>query len=175
MPKIDPIRDRQTVTPAGQRTDALIDGVVVRRIAPQEDERGEICEIFDPRWNVLPAPLVYVYQATVRPGYVKGWIVHREQDDRLFVAIGRVRIVLYDDRPESPTHRMLNVFTITERNRALVVIPHNVYHAVQNVGECEAVYVNMPSEPYKHEAPDKLRLPLKNDLIPFDFGDACGW
>jgi len=35
------IRDRQTVTPEGARRETRgIEGVVVRHVAPQEDERG---------------------------------------------------------------------------------------------------------------------------------------
>ncbi len=170
-----PVRDRQTVTPDGQRTEPIIDGVTLKRLMPREDERGEICEIFNPAWQLHPAPLVYIYQATVRPGHVKGWVVHKDQDDRLFVSIGRVRVVLFDGRPDSPTYRLLNVFTITERNRGLIVIPRGVFHAVQNVGESEAVYINMPTRPYNHADPDKYRLPLKNELIPFDFDGAAGW
>ncbi len=106
---------------------------------------------------------------------MKGWIVHRKQDDRLFLSRGAVRFGLYDDRPDSPTRGLLSLFTISERNRARIVIPRGVYHALQNVGEGEAVFLNMPTEPYDHADPDKYRLPLKNDLIPFAFDDAAGW
>jgi dTDP-4-dehydrorhamnose 3,5-epimerase len=98
-----------------------------------------------------------------------------DQDDRLFVSQGTIRFGLYDDRPESPTHKMLNIFTVSERNRALIVIPRRVYHGLQNVGNTEAVFINMPSRPYNHVDPDKYRLPLKNDLIPFAFDDDIGW
>jgi dTDP-4-dehydrorhamnose 3,5-epimerase len=64
----------------------------------------------------------------------------------------------------------LNKFTVTERNRSLVVIPRGVYHALENVGNGEAVFINLPTRAYNHENPDKYRLPLKNPLIPFDFG-----
>lgn len=50
-----------------------------------------------------------------------------------------------------------------------------MYHAIQNIGRDEAFFVNMPTEPYNHEDPDKYRLPLKNDLIPFAFEDDAGW
>ncbi len=170
-----PVQDRQTVTPEGCRVEPLISGVVIRRVSPQEDERGEICEIYNPAWGVLPAPVVYVYQASLRPGRIKGWVVHYLQDDRLFLSSGRIRIALFDNRSGSPTYRLLNLFTITERNRALVVIPKGVFHAIQNVGETEACFVNMPTCAYDHANPDKHRLPLKNDLIPFDFSGPSGW
>jgi hypothetical protein len=34
------VKDKQSVTPEGQRTGQLIDGVSVKRLSPQEDERG---------------------------------------------------------------------------------------------------------------------------------------
>ncbi|MBD0324626.1 MAG: hypothetical protein ICV72_14770 [Aldersonia sp.] len=82
---------------------------------------------------------------------------------------------MFDDRADSPTHRQLDVFTVTERNRALVVIPAGVYYAIHNIGVDDAFFVNMPTEPYNHENPDKYRLPIKNDLIPFAFEDEAGW
>ena len=54
-----------------------------------------------------------------------------------------------------------------EHNRSLVTIPPGVWHAVQNVSDREAVFINSPSHAYNHEAPDKYRLPLRNDVIPF--------
>ena len=54
----------------------------------------------------------------------------------------------------------------SEKNRALLVIPRGVYHAVQNIGITDAIFVNMPTRPYDHEDPDKFRLPLKNSLHP---------
>jgi dTDP-4-dehydrorhamnose 3,5-epimerase len=48
-----------------------------------------------------------------------------------------------------------------------VSIPAGVWHAVQNVGHDEAAFINMPSQPYRHDDPDKYRLPLENDVIPY--------
>lgn len=167
---IQPVKDRPTVTPDGEWLAPLIHGVVVRFQAPVEDERGEIVEVYRPSWGVHDAPLVYVYQISILPGVVKGWVVHQHQDDRLFVQRGRLRFGLYDDRRESPTHKALNVFTVSERHRALVVIPRGVFHGIENVGVDEAIYLNMPTRAYDHADPDKHRLPVENDLIPFAFG-----
>jgi dTDP-4-dehydrorhamnose 3,5-epimerase len=170
-----PTKDAQTVTPDGLSVAPRIEGLIIRRQAPTEDERGELCEIYNPAWNVHPAPLVYAYHAMIRPGKVKGWVVHRKQDDRIFVCTGVARFGCFDDRPDSPTYRQLNVFTISERNHALVVIPRGVYHALQNVGTHDMTFVNLPTAPYDHADPDKYRLPVKNDLIPFAFEDQPGW
>ena len=158
--------DRQTVTPSGEPVRELIAGVVLRPAVTHVDDRGELCEIYDPRWGVSDAPLVYLYQAMVRPGMTKGWIVHQLQDDRLWVSLGFLKIVLYDARAGSPTHGLVNEIFVSERNRALLVVPRGVFHAVQNVGQVDAYYVNAPTRAYDHAQPDKLRLPVDTDRIP---------
>ena len=164
-----PQKESQTVTPAGESVAPLIDGVRVRRAVTIPDERGTLCEIFNPAWEFSAAPLVYVYQITIRPGRIKAWAMHKEQDDRLFISQGAVRIALYDDRAASPTHKMVNILFVDEHNRSLVLIPRGVYHAVQNVGHTDVYMVNMPTQAYNHANPDKYRLPLDNDLIPYRF------
>jgi dTDP-4-dehydrorhamnose 3,5-epimerase len=172
---LEPRPDQPTVTATGESLRPRIQGVVVRRATTHLDERGELTEVFDPRWALDEDPLVYVYQIAIRPGKVKGWVVHREQDDRLFVVTGTIRFVLYDDREGSPTHGMINEIFAGERSRALIRIPRGVYHALQNVGHYDAHFVNMPTTPYRHEDPDKLRLPLDSDKIPFRFEPTPGW
>ena len=67
------------------------------------------------------------------------------------------------------------MITFGEHHRGLLVIPAGVYHAAQNVGTVDAYLVNPPTRAYDHADPDKYRLPLKNDLIPFAFEDGLGW
>jgi dTDP-4-dehydrorhamnose 3,5-epimerase len=38
---------------------------------------------------------------------------------------------------------------------------------VKNVGHGEAVFVNLPSKPYNHVDPDKYRLPIDAEEIPY--------
>lgn len=168
-------KDSQTVTSEGRRLDRFIDGVIVRPAVTHEDERGEITEIYNPAWGITDMPLVYVYQALLRPGKVKGWVYHEKQDDRMMVSAGFLKLVLYDMRKDSPTHGMLNEITMTERNRKLVVIPHHVVHAVQNIGTCDAVFINMPTRPYQHADPDKFRIDMDSGQIPYTFDPRPGW
>ena len=168
------VRDPQTVTPTGEPVRELIAGVVVRSAITHVDDRGEVCEVFDPAWGVSADPLVYVYQAMVRPGKTKGWIVHHQQDDRIFVSLGALRIVLYDAREDSPTQGRINEIFLSERNRGLLVIPRGVFHAVQNVGAVDAYFVNVPTRAYAHQAPDKFRLPIDTDQIPFSLSLRAG-
>jgi dTDP-4-dehydrorhamnose 3,5-epimerase len=159
----------QTVTPEGERVDELIDGVVLRQSVTHPDERGTVCEIYNPLWGLSDEPLVYVYQITIRPGQVKGFVLHKTYSDRLFFSSGTVKAVLYDDREDSPTHGMLNELHFSDHNRSNLVIPPGVWHAMKNVGTTDALFVNCPTKPYNHEDPDKWSLPKDSDLIPYSF------
>jgi dTDP-4-dehydrorhamnose 3,5-epimerase len=169
------IKDVQTVTLDGRPVASLIDGVVIRAASTQADERGTLCEIYDPAWGVHIDPLVYVYQFTIRPGKIKGWHVHHLHDDRIFLSQGTVKVVLYDDRPDSPTYRMVNEIHRTDHQRTIMTIPAFVFHAHHNVGTNDALFVSMPTRAYNHADPDVYRLPVNNDLIPYRFEPRIGW
>jgi dTDP-4-dehydrorhamnose 3,5-epimerase len=174
-PRVTPQKDPQTITPDGQLIGPRIEGLGVHPRPLVADKRGEIIEAYNPAWGLHAEPLVYVYQVVLRPGAIKGWVVHRNQDDRVFTCSGAMRWVFFDNRPGSPTYRLINELVVGERNRTLVITPAGVFHAVQNIGPAEAVFINMPTRPYDHGDPDKYRLPIKNELIPFDFDDPRGW
>lgn len=170
-PTMEIIKDRQTVTCEGKKTAPQIEGLIIKRLTVIEDKRGELTEVYRPSWGLHPDPLVYVYQVLAIPGSIRGWVVHEKQDDRLFCSIGTLRWAFFDNRPESPTYQMLTEFTCGIKNSVIIIIPKGVFHAVKNIGLTDAIFINMPTQPYNHQDPDKLRLPIKNDLIPFDFDD----
>ena len=170
-----PRKDIQSVTPEGVSVGALIHGVLIRPAVTQTDERGTLCEILNPQWGFHPEPITYVYQFTIRPGMTKGWHVHYLHDDRIFHSQGTVKVVLYDDRPESPTYRMLNEIYRSEHERGIMVIPAHVFHAHQNIGAGDALMISMPTRLYDHADPDVYRLPLDTDQIPYRFETRAGW
>jgi dTDP-4-dehydrorhamnose 3,5-epimerase len=170
-----PKQDVATVAPDGSRLAPVIDGVVIRRAVTQADERGTLCEILDARWAVDPAPIVSVYQFTIRPGKIKGWHVHRLHNDRIFISRGELKVVLYDARPDSPTYELLSEIHRSELERDLMVIPAGVFHAHQNIGREDALLVSMPTRAYNHGDPDVWRLPIDTDQIPYCFDRPSGW
>jgi dTDP-4-dehydrorhamnose 3,5-epimerase len=163
-------KDAQVVTADGTPVARAIDGVLLRPMITQADERGEVVELLSDGWpETLGEAIPHVYLTTVLPGVVKGWVCHRDQHDRSALLYGRLRWVLYDGRPDSATAGLVQTATLTDRNRQLVVVPPGVWHAVENVGSSEAAFVNMPTKPYRYDAPDKFRLPLDTPEIPFRF------
>ena len=172
---IEPKKDVQTTTPDGEPILQLIDGVKLRPAVTLSDDRGTLCEILNPSWGLHPAEIVYVYQFTIRPGKIKGWHQHHLHDDRIFISQGTIKVVLYDARTESPTYGMINEIYRSEHERNIMVIPAFVFHAHQNIGNSDALFVSMPTRAYNHADPDVFRLPLDTDQIPYRFEEKRGW
>lgn len=153
----------------------LPDGMNVRDLITHVDDRGQVFEMYDLRWGFHEVPLVFAYQFTIRPGIIKGWGLHKRHEDRYCLIHGEMEIVLYDVREESSTYGQICKFTVSHYNRKLFNIPINVWHAVRNVGNTECIAVNFPTIPYDHSNPDKYRLPLDTDEIPYKFDNPVGW
>ena len=170
-----PVKDRQTVTSDGEQLQPLLDGMSFRDVPLHADDRGHVCEMFDERWDWHPDPLVFTYFFTIRPGVIKGWGLHERHEDRYFLMSGEMEVVLYDARPESSTFGEIRKVYLSEQRRRLVNVPAGVWHADRNVGTTDCVVVNFPTIPYDHADPDKFRLPLDTDEIPYTFEPTLGW
>ncbi|MEO1702644.1 MAG: dTDP-4-dehydrorhamnose 3,5-epimerase family protein [Pseudomonadota bacterium] len=164
-------RDEQIVDTNNNLTRELIDGIVIRHTPNFLDKRGAVFEILDERWGEYYDPIPYVYLFTVRPKVVKGWGMHFHHMDRYCLVKGEMLLVCYDARPDSRSFGMLNEIYFSENERKVVSIPPGVWHADMGLGHEDALVVNCPTKPFYHEAPDKIRLPIVNDLIPYRFPD----
>ena len=171
----EPIQDKQTVTPDGESLQPVPFGVTFYDVITHVDDRGEVCEHYDLRWGWHKDPLVFVYSFTVRPGMIKGWGVHKKHEDRYFIVHGDMEVVLYDPREDSPTKGMVCKIVLSERRRRLMNIPAGIWHADHNIGTKDAFMLNFPTIPYDHTDPDKYRLPLDTDQIPYKFDNPRGW
>lgn len=167
--RIASTRDRPTVDVDGRELGSQIAGVVLERLAPHADHRGSLTRVLDTRERFWIEPIVYAYEFTIRPGRIKGWGMHERQTDRYYLAHGRVRVVLYDGRADSPTHERIEQFFFTETTPGLLMIPPGVWHADQNWGDHDARVLNFPTRPYDAVNPDKLRVDPQSDVIPFDW------
>jgi dTDP-4-dehydrorhamnose 3,5-epimerase len=112
---------------------------------------------------------------TAYPDVVKAWHYHRRQTDNFTCIRGKMLLVLYDPRDDSPTQGDVDRFEISLDNPMVVQIPQGVYHGFKAVGEDEAVVINVVTRPYDHDDPDEYRVDAFDNDIPFDWGYARVW
>ncbi|MCS7225046.1 MAG: dTDP-4-dehydrorhamnose 3,5-epimerase family protein [Armatimonadetes bacterium] len=146
----------------------MIEGVRIRRLTVFADDRGWLMEILrcdDEEFDQFGQ----VYLTTCYPGVIKAWHCHQKQTDRFCVIKGMAKVVLFDDRPSSPTRGQTQVFFIGERNPCLLVIPPGVWHGFTAIGNEPAYLINCPNRPYDRHNPDELRRPYNDEAIGFDW------
>ncbi len=149
----------------------MIDGVATKKLRVIPDERGRLMECLR-NDDELFIRFGQLYMTTTFPGVVKGWHLHRKQWDNVVCVKGMLKLVLYDDRDESPTKGQLDQFFIGEHNPTLVRVPPGVWHGWKCVSTEEAYIINAPTEVYVYDAPDQEELAHDSERIPYDWGIA---
>ena len=146
----------------------LIEGVQVKRLMPNADERGFLMEILRCDDDIFEK-FGQVYVSLNYPGVVRAWHYHRKQNDFFVVVKGMIKVALYDSREDSPTRGEVNEFFLGENNRILLRIPIGVMHGYKTVGVEPSLLLNFPTEPYDRQQPDEYRLPWNTTEIPYDW------
>lgn len=151
----------------------MIQGVTTRDLRVIPDERGYLMEMLRSDWEEFDQ-FGQVYITAVYPGVVKGWHYHKIQTDHFVCVQGMAKVVLYDDREDSPTRGEINEFFIGSLNPMLVKIPPGVMHGFKGISEEITLIVNVPTELYDYEEPDEYRLPAHTPEIPYDWARKDG-
>ena len=151
----------------------MIVGVKTKLLKVIPDERGRLMEILRSDEEIFMR-FGQVYMTTAFPGVVKGWHYHKVPYDNMIVVKGMMKIVLYDSRKDSPTHKEVNEFFLGDYNPQLLQIPPLVFHGFKCVSETEALVINLPTEAYNYSLPDEYRVPPHDNDIPYDWNRKDG-
>src|SRR3989304_3050644 len=146
----------------------MIDGVKIKKLKVIPDERGRLMELLRSD-DSLFTKFGQVYMTTAYPGVVKAWHYHKIQTDNMAAIHGMMKLVLYDSRPDSPTHGQVDELFFGIHNPILVQIPPMVYHGFKCVSQEEAIVVNCPTEMYNYTEPDEYRIDPHSKEIPYNW------
>ena len=144
----------------------MIEGVVIKKLKIIVDERGSIRHMLkntDKEFNQFGE----IYFSSVKAGVVKGWHIHKKMELNYAVVVGKIKLVLYDDREGSKTRGNLMEIIMGEENYVLVKVPKMIWNGFLGLGSEESVVANCATLP--HDPEEILRLDLKTDKIPYDF------
>lgn len=143
-------------------------GVIIEPLVRHSDDRGNLVELLTSRTGPVEN-FVHSYLVTASPGSVRAWVYHKIQHDRLHFTTGLFKIVLYDIRKDSPSYGKLQVIEAGFDNPIRMTIPPYVVHGVCNIGETDASFINMPTQLYDLNNPDKYRIHHPSPEIPYEF------
>ncbi len=143
-----------------------IEGAIIKKLNKIPDERGCIFHMLkkeDPEFNSFGE----IYFSTIYPGVIKGWHIHKEMELNYAVVKGNIKLVLFDDRNDSPTQGNLMEITTGDKNYLLVKIPLMVWNGFKGIGQEEAIVANCTTISHR---PDEIkRRDPFSDEIPYDW------
>lgn len=143
-----------------------IEGVQVIPLRRIPDERGTIFHMLradDPHFQQFGE----IYFASIYPGVVKGWHLHRQMTLNYACIHGKVKLVCYDDRDGSPTRGELQEIFLGRDNYALVVIPPGVWNGHKGMGSHESIIANCAT--HAHDPSQSERMDPFDSHIPYDW------
>ena len=143
----------------------MIDGVTIAPLPPRRDERGAIFHLLradDPAFERFGE----IYFSLVHPGWVKGWHRHTLMTLNYAVPVGRIRLVLYDERAASPTRGEVQEIELGVDRYARVRVPPGVWNGFLGLGEGDALVANCATHPHdpgeiERLSPDDRRVPYR--------------
>jgi dTDP-4-dehydrorhamnose 3,5-epimerase len=143
-----------------------IDGVRKIPLRRIPDERGTILHMLradDPHFIQFGE----IYFTTVYQGVVKGWHKHREMTLNYACIFGRIKLVIYDDRPGSPSHGDLMEVFLGPDDHSLVVIPPETWTGFKGMSTPFALVANCCTHP--HDPSRTTRLDPFDNNISYDW------
>lgn len=143
-----------------------IHGVRLRELKPWLDGRGEVTEMWSFPWIQSSGFTIpkHIYQSATDYGVVKAWHLHEIHTDQFVVVRGKLQVLLFDLRPESPTFGHLNCVFMGIQAPRLLLIPPMVLHGWKALTAPEVVVLNLQSEVY--DPSDEFKYPW--DCLPVD-------
>jgi len=145
---------------------SLVHDVIVTPLRRMPDERGAVLHMLredSPTFERFGE----IYFSTVYPGVVKGWHLHKQTTLNYAVPVGMVKVVCFDDRPDSPTRGAVQELHVGELDYALVTIPPMVWNGFKGEGPPPSLVANCAT--LAHDPTEIERLdPFQNE-IPYDW------
>ncbi len=143
----------------------MIEGVNIVPLRQILDERGKIMHMLR-----ADAPHFHefgeIYFSFVHQGAIKGWHLHRKMTLNYAVPLGKIKLVLFDDREGSSTKGKLMELFLGPENYQLVTIPPMIWNGFKGVAP-ESMVANCATLPHN---PDEIkRMDPLSSRIPYEW------
>lgn len=146
------------------RVASRIEGMTVTQLREIRDGRGAILHMMR-RDSPDFVRFGECYFSEVLPGSVKAWKCHTAQTQNLAVPVGRARLVVFDDREDSPTRGTVQALELGRPDAYVRVgIPPGLWYGFSCVGDVPALLVNCPD--LAHDPSESEKRSLDDSRMP---------
>jgi dTDP-4-dehydrorhamnose 3,5-epimerase len=144
----------------------MIDGVQIIPLKRIPDERGTIYHMLrvdSPHFIQFGE----IYFTTIYKGVIKGWHLHYDMTLNYACIFGRIKLVMFDERENSPTKGELMEVFLGPDNYSLAIIPPNIWCGFKGMTDPYAIVANCPT--HAHDPSRSTRLDPFENHIPYDW------
>lgn len=146
---------------------STIEGLTLTELGQIDTERGSVLHMLrcdEPTFTRFGE----TYFSEVLPGAVKAWRRHRTQTQNLAVPVGRICMVVFDDRNGSATRGTVQVIELGRPvNYRRLRIPPGVWYGFACLGDSPALLANCADFP--HDPSESEQLPMNDPRIPYSW------
>ena len=144
-----------------------IAGVIIQDLKVIPDERGSVLHMLRSD-SSLYKNFGEIYFSEINPKTIKAWKLHKNLTQNIAVIMGKVRLVVYDNRPSSKTlGEVVEYETGRHNNYCLIQIPPMLWYGFQSLDNQKALIANCTDQP--HDPLESQSIPIDSDKIPFQW------
>jgi len=144
-----------------------IEGVIIQQLKQIADKRGSVLHMIK-NDSSLFQQFGEVYFSEVHSGLVKAWKRHKKQSQNLAIPLGKILLVVYDDRPNSNTHGEITEYRLGRPdNYKLIHIPPMLWYGFQGIGDQTSMIANYTDLP--HDPEEMESLSSDTSQIPYQW------
>ena len=144
-----------------------IEGVIIQPLKQIADKCGPVLHMLknDSR---LFKQFGEVYFSEIHSGLVKAWKRHKKQSQNLVVPLGKIWLVIFDDRPNSNTHRKIAQYKLGRpKDYRLIHIPPMLWYGFQGIGDQTSMIANCTD--LSHDPEEMESLSADTSQIPYQW------
>ena len=128
----------------------MIHDVKITPLKILSDSRGSVMHMMRNDSKIFES-FGEIYFSTIFKDSIKAWHLHKESTLNYVCIKGAVKLVLFDERPESPTKGKYQEINLSPKNYFLDTIPPNIWNGFKGLHEPESIIANCLSLPHNEK------------------------
>ena len=169
------------ITLSNKDNQKLIQDVLLYPLKINKDASGVLVETLRKDWKEIYGPgreFSMQYYSITPSGVARDedvWHYHPTvQEDRFLVAQGAIIAAVADNREDSPTKGLLNLFYIqADKDPYILLIPKKTLHGFMVVSESQAMLLNYPTGLYSPQ--EEGRVPYQDASVKLTDDTLFSW
>ena len=105
------------------------------------DDRGKVMHMLRTDTKIFKQ-FGEIYFSTIYNKAIKGWHLHKESFLNYTCIKGEVKLVLFDDRNDSPSKNKFQEIILSPKNYCLITIPPNIWNGFKGLDKEESIIAN---------------------------------